>query len=227
MIRFILLVGVGLLPLAVAGSSGGEDDAGSSGNTSEQELAESMLLALSDFPVGWAEEADSEEEESSPTAKCEFGSEGRTGRANTGDFSDGSSASISQSLGIFESVSDVSSRLDQLRSGEVGDCFIGVIEDGGLDDEEITFSDASQSEISFPEIGDETVAVRIEVRYELVGETGFGSEGSIFIDLISVGVDRVGFTVQGSDVLSPYDVGELESYVRTAEARAREKLATQ
>jgi hypothetical protein len=209
--------------MAGACNSGGGDSGGGSEDTSEQTLAEAMLLTLADFPTGWAEEPDIKEE--SPFDECELKETGgRTGRAQTGDFSNNASASISQSLGVYKTPEDVSARLDQIKSGDWSDCLLEVIEDGGLDDDEVTFSSPSVSPISFPTIGDETVPIRLEIRYEQVGETGFGSEGSVFLDLISVRVDRVGFTITGNDVLSPYDAAELEAYARKAEARVRENL---
>ncbi|MEX2158412.1 MAG: DUF4352 domain-containing protein [Dehalococcoidia bacterium] len=217
-----LLTSVAFLSFACGGKSGDDPADAATGNSSEDELARSMLLTLSDFPTGWAEEPDDSEE--SPFDECDPGpAQGRTGHAETGDFSSDGTASISESLSTFSTADETRSALDQISSK--ADCFVAVVDDGKLDDDEATYSDASFSRLSFPEHGNRTEAYRISIHAKAKNETGFGSEGDIYVDLVNVTVDRVGFTVLASNVLSPFDSDDLDDYVSIAEARVSETLS--
>lgn len=221
----ILLAGaIGFGACAGGGGESSEDTPAESSPdaaANEDDLAQSLLLVLSDFPTGWAEEPDNDNE--SPFDECGYEtSEGRTGRAETGTFSDGGSSGISQTLATFETSSQVDAALDRLSSA--GDCFVRVVAEGKLDDEDAIYSDASFSPLSFPDHGDRSEAYRLSVHAEAKGETGFGSEADVYIDLVAVVVGRVGFTVSAVDILTPFDSDELDEYVSIAEARVRDEL---
>jgi hypothetical protein len=238
--RALALLAVPVLVFASIGCSGGSDS-GDSGGTDDSDassptdapidetaLAQAMLLVLEDFPTGWAEDkSDLQDDEESPFDECDTGPEippGRTGRAETGDFSDDSSSDISETVAVFADVESLSQEWDAVFSPSRADCFVGVVEDGKVNTDEVEYSDAAVSEVSFPSFGDRSYAQRVEMRYKLLGETGFGSEGSVFIDVVSVMVGRVVFSLEASDVLSPFDSDELTEYVRKAEAKVRREL---
>ncbi|MEX1254911.1 MAG: DUF4352 domain-containing protein [Dehalococcoidia bacterium] len=210
-------------------TSGGNDSAKTtpgddqtSEPSNEDQLAESMLLLLSDFPTGWAEEPESDED--SPFDDCTPDTPaGRMGRAATGSFSSGGSDSISQSLATFETPDQANAAEDDRSS--IGDCLVEVVEAGRLDDQEAAYSDASFSPLSFPAHGDRTDAYRLKVHVAARGETGFGSEADVYIDVVNVLIDRVGFAVQAQSVFSPFDSDELDGYVSLVESRVRERLA--
>ena len=242
-----LLVIVFLLTLVVAvacTSSGGDSDGGDDGAQStttsetaeatdapeqptstvdpnaEDDLARSLLLDVNDFPTGWAE-TPADEEEDNPFDECDEGpAAGRTGSAETGQFSSGGSEAISHDVGVFDTPENGSSALDRLPSR--ADCIVELINDGALDDDEAEYSDATFGNLSFPSLGDRTEARRLEFQVKAKGESGFGSEGTLYLDLIYVVEGRLAFFILAADVFSPFDISILESTVRNA----YEKLAS-
>jgi hypothetical protein len=222
-------VKLALFSLAVAFAvarcgGGGEEGAPDGAAADENALAQSMLLALSDFPTGWAEES-SDEDEESPFDQCDSEADGQTGRAETGEFSEGGNATVAESVVIFNTAARVSARLDNLLS--FGDCLVGVVASGKLDTDEISYSDASFGRVSFPQLGDRTEAFRLGVRFKQKGQTGFGSEGELYVDVVNVIVGRVGLSIQATDALTPYESSEVELYVGKALAKVRQRLPQQ
>ena len=212
--------GIALLVLMIlAGACGGGGDDSSNKepaeSEAENELAASLLLTVDDFPTGWAEDTSADEENAALEKECDTGpAPGRTGWAETGDFSKGGSSSISQQFAVFQSTDAAQDALHRIESR--GKCAVDVINDGKLDDSEFEFSDASFSRASFPAYGDASEAYRLEAHVKAKGETGLGSEGSFYIDLIAVVKGRFGFSIQAVDVFSPFESDILESTVETA-----------
>ena len=186
----------------------------------EDDLARSLLLDVNDFPTGWAE-TPADEEDDNPFDECNGDPpRGRTGTAETGNFSSGGSEVISQDAGVFDSPANVNSTLDQIQ--ERADCIVKVVNEGKLDDDEAEYTDAKFGSLSFPSFGDRTEALRLEFQVKAKGESGFGSEGTLYFDLIYVVEGRLAFFISAVDVFSPFDTAVLESTVR----KAYEKLAS-
>jgi hypothetical protein len=226
--RFLLgsLLAAAVSGIAVAcggGDGDGEATQTESALMNEDELAESMLLSVDDFPSGWSEAPVGEEEES-PFDKCDQGdSEGRTGRAETGDFSRGDQATVSQGVAIFQTAQQVEAPLD--RFSELGECLAGVVEDGELDNDEAAFSDATFGPLAIREFGDRTDAYRIKIHFKAKQQTGLGSEGDLFVDAVLVTNGRVGFTIRADDALTPFDTDELEDIVGKAQSKVEQVLS--
>ena len=211
-----------LLVVACGGGDNGDGSASDATTRNEDELARSMLLTVADFPSGWSEAPDDEEE--SPFDKCKPGDpEGRTGRAETGDFSRGGQPSVSEAVAIFETPEQVQSSLD--RFSELGDCLTRVVDDGDLDTDEAEYSDATFGELSFRQFGDRTDAYRLKIHVKSKQGTGLGSEGDLFLDVVSVMNGRVGFSFNATDAFSPFDTEELEDIVSKAHAKVEDLLA--
>lgn len=181
----------------------------------EDALAKSLLLTVDDFPVGWAEEAQSNSP--SPLDKCKPSAEGERGKSESGNFSNGGSSSVSETVGVYDTADHVSASLDQV--GALGDCVTKALDDGELDTDAATFSDASFSPLSFTAYGDRTSAYRFKFHVKAKGQTGIGSEGDAYLDLIYVLRGRVGFSIVATDVLSPFDTTELQQAVTKALAK--------
>jgi hypothetical protein len=144
--------------IATVGCGGGESGDNGEGGTApsetaaenEDELARSMLLTVDDFPSGWSE-VPSEDEEESPFDKCDPGDpEGRTGGAETGDFSRGGNASVSEQVAIFETPEQVATRLSALPG--LGACLTRVVDDGDLDNDAAEFFRRHVRSVRFPTV---------------------------------------------------------------------------
>ena len=212
-----------LVVLSISLACGGDDDSdGSSSDEDpafhvEDDLARSLLLTLDDFPSGWSE-MPADDEEEGPFDHCDEGpGEGRTGVAETGDFSRGDNATLSHQVGAFETPEDALSALD--RAERISDCVVEVVNGGGLDDRDAEYSDASFGPLSFPSFGDGTEAYRLQFRARARGESGLGSEGTLYFDFVYVAEGRLAFALQAFDLFSPFDTAMLESLASSAHDR--------
>ena len=144
----------------------------------EDDLARSLLLDVNDFPTGWAE-TPADEDDDSPFDDCDEGhAPGRTGVADTGDFSSGGSDVVSQEAAVFDTPENGNSVLDRIQGR--ADCVVEAINEGKLDDDEAEYTDAKFGSLSFPSFGDRTEALRLEFQVKAKGESGFGSEGTLY-----------------------------------------------
>ena len=212
-----LMLAVIALGIASCGGGGGNGNDGPSQTSdvpNEDALADSLLLEVSDFPSGWAEEPPADEGEEDPFEECTPDMPGRTGRAESGDFSRGGSATIAQSIVVYVGNAEISAALDQVPAN--AQCSIDLINDGDLDDSEFAYSDASLGSLSFPKVGDRTESYRLKVHVDVKGESGIGSEGDIFYDAVYVTVGRVGISIFAFDTFTPFSASELEEIVSVA-----------
>jgi hypothetical protein len=184
----------------------------------EDGLAASMLLTLADFPTGWSEDKDEEQDEE-PFDECEeLIAQGSTGRAESGSFSRADLPEVSHTVAVFQQAEQARAALAGIE--ELGNCFVKAINDGKLDDEEATYEDASFRRVSFPVYGDVTEAWRIQARIKLKDPI---TEATLYIDFISVVNGRVAFTIGVADVFTPMDAEELEGFVQKANAKVRQQ----
>ncbi|HLC40295.1 MAG TPA: hypothetical protein VJO34_01555 [Methylomirabilota bacterium] len=151
--------GIALLVLMIlAGACGGGGDDSKRNkepaeSEAENELAASLLLTVDDFPTGWAEDTSADEETTALEKECDTGpAPGRTGWAETGDFSMGGISTIAEGVAVFQLQDDARASLDRIESA--GKCRVDFINDGKLGDSKRVFSDASFSRASFPAYGD-------------------------------------------------------------------------
>jgi hypothetical protein len=184
----------------------------------ETDLARELLLRVSDFPAGWSEEAADDEE--SPLDECDLeDAPGKTGEAETGEFSDGSDFAITENVAVFESAQDVSMALGGIE--ELAQCFVQMINEGEADDDEIEASDASFSSLSFPAKGDESYAYRLKFHVKAKEQSGLGSEGDVFFDIVYARVGRVGIGIYAFETFTAPEPAEWEPFVDIAVERAR------
>ena len=144
----------------------------------QDDVARSILLTVDDFPSGWSEKPQSEESSFDECSEYDDRAAGLVGRAETGDFSRGGAAELTEWVGIFDTEDAARDALSV--DEEKARCLVDAINDGKLDDDEAEFSDASFSPLSFPDRGDAHVAYRFELRVQRKGESGFGSGGTIY-----------------------------------------------
>jgi hypothetical protein len=221
--RFLLCACVlGVLVLAACGGDGadsGDDEARTpspTGDLNEDEVAEAILLRVADFPSGWAEtpsaEDDGDELEGCPTLQD---SPDITGEAETGAFSRGGLASVSQRVAIF--VDNESARAGASVIEERAQCIVDFTNDGGLDDNEATYGDATLGHVSFSGGSFEyTLALRVSI-------TGTLREGDMqvatYFDLIYEVDGRVVSYLTAWETLTPFDTSLLERLSQTAADR--------
>jgi hypothetical protein len=214
-----LVVLVGML----VACGGGNDSDSDEGDGAEDDLAASMLLTVEDFPSGWSEDTSDDEDEDHPFDRCEAEGdpEGLTGRAESGDFSEGGAAEISEYVAVFATADQASDAVAAGFDDERKGCIVEVIETGELDEDDVQYTDASISDLSFPNKGDESFAVRMEIHAETDEDD---IEADVFLDVVYVSYDRVVFRIFAADVLSPFNIDELEGVVDDALAKVRAQI---
>jgi hypothetical protein len=210
------------MAVALLAACGGDDDDGGGdddgGSTAENALAEDLLLTLDDFADDWTEMPDEDEDTPNPLDECDPGTpEGRTGEAESGEFSDGS-VTFQQSVGVFESADDAVAALERVPG--MGDCMVGIVNDGGLDDDEATYSDARFEEVDAPNIGDASSAYTLEMEVTVPGESDEEEQsGTIYFDLVFLTEGRFATNVQSVSVLFPTDESLLQEVTEAAHAK--------
>ncbi len=226
------LMFAGLLAL-LAACGGGDDDSDSADNgapqkkspaaaRNEDEFARSMLLTVSDFPTGWTETPD-DDDEPSPFDKClpDAFKEGRTGRAESGTFSRGSSdADIGHVIEVYQDSAQAQKAISTVP--ETVKCMVAAINDGKLNDKEAEFSKAELGVMSFPKLGDRTEAFSVKFRAKAKGQSGPFSEANGYISFVFVSNGRVAYSVSATDVITAPDADLLETQVKKANAKIRQ-----
>ena len=104
------VIGCAGLLFAFCGSDSASDDE----PLPEDELAASMLLTISDFPTGWSETPEGDDDDDSAFEACP-NYEMQVGRARTGDFGRGGPSELSHSIGVFESEAAAVEAQDEAR----------------------------------------------------------------------------------------------------------------
>lgn len=191
----------------------------------ETRVAQAMLLTVNDFPTGWAE---TPSDSSTPSAldRCDPGdSPGLTGKAETGDFSSGGAATISENVALFATAQDAAASLARFTT--LADCLVTVINKGNLDDSSAAYSAATYGPVSFPQSGDETHAYRVTFHVKVKGQAGFGSEGDAYFDVVYVRLGRANLSLETSDIFSPFDTDQLQQFTATALTRVQQHLPAQ
>jgi hypothetical protein len=207
--------GGGTQPTASGATATSSSTSAPTDTPNEDALAKSLLLTVNDFPAGWAEEAKSSSP--SPLDKCKPSAEGERGKSESGDFSNGGSSSVSETVGVYDTAGHVAASLDLVAA--LGDCITKAFNIGELDTDKASYSDASFSPLSFTTYGDRTVAYRFKFHVQVKGQTGIGSQGDAYLDVIYVLQGRVGFSVVATDVFSPFDTTQLQQTVTKASAK--------
>ena len=176
----------------------------------ESDLARSMLLTVQDFPTGWTEDPATTDDDPTPFDRCDSGpAPGRTGAAQSGDFTRGGIAEVTHYTGVFVSTEAMPSQRDRVMM--LGGCFVDVLNSGDLDDDGVRYTDARLGEVSFPNLGDETIAYRLSFK---------ASDGSqsfdFYIDIVVTRQGRYVSQLVALDGLSPFPSFQLEELARKA-----------
>jgi hypothetical protein len=184
---------------------------------SEDALARSMLLVIRDLPVGWAEIP--------PTPRswgaCDPLLDGTvTGKAESGAFTRGGSStgSVTERVVIHAKADDVTADYDDLATQL--DCLTENVNAGKFDEPRVTYSAASAVPLSFPALGDRSVAYRVKIHVKAKGQPGGDSDG--FLDVVYVSMGRVGLRLDATDTSFPFDSPTLRRIAEKAVAKLRQ-----
>lgn len=183
----------------------------------ETAFAKSMLLTVNDFPSGWTETPSTTSEDDPLTKQCNPKPATRTGRAESGDFAENEGApSISETVLVFTNASAAMTELNKI--SDVVSCGVKAFNDGKLDSNGITFSDAASKNLSFDAPGDKSYAFQIDV-------TGTTSQGQATVHIVAVYavVGRVGYSLTAQTTDQPYGVSDLEAYAKKAADKLKQK----
>jgi hypothetical protein len=190
----------------------------------EDDLAESMLLTIEDFPPGWVhkpydDSQDAQAPDPNPLEPCSDDSfAGQTGSAIGGEFSDENTTllSVNPSVYVFESAESAQSAADTIVSN--AQCFADVIGDGLDIDETFAFGRTYVEPLSAEAFG-ATAAIRLVETQIYKDERPPDSDVLVF-DVVIVVEGRVLVEVDGFQRHSPIDQALLQLYLNMA----REKI---
>jgi hypothetical protein len=194
--------------------------------TAENDFAESMLLTLGDFPLGWVHEPDAGEDPlvsaPNPLEACiDKSFPGQTGSAIGGEFSDEDRTrlSINPSVYVFDSAANARSAAATIVSSV--QCDADVIGDGLDVDERFAFGRTYTEPLVAEPFG-ATAAIRLLETQIYKNQQPPRSDVLVF-DIVIIVDGRVLTEVDGFQRHSPIDQSLLQRYVHTAQEKIRQE----
>ena len=183
----------------------------------DQELADSAVLTLDDMPSGWEvspedENADEQQDELNQAfADCldidvsEIDSDNPSAESAFGNTDD---EEITSDVEVADSAGEVKEYLDRFRHPDGQQCYRDVISDAFAksmlaEGEDLELGDITFNEVSFEDLGDDSIAFRLTVP---VSSQGF--EVELFVDVVAVAEGRVGVTTTFQSLFTPFDPEE-------------------
>lgn len=214
---------------AVAGSCGNDGtDTRPSERESEAGVAQTMLLALSDFPQGWVhrpwdQEAIDDFRSGSAWEHCyeERTLSGETDRAYGGEYSDENTTlfSINPAVFVFDSNANAESAVDSLIAEF--QCFAQVVGEGLEVDEQFAFGE-TRVEILPADMYEATSAIR--VTNTQIYKTRMPADTDLLVfDVVYIADGRVVSEVTGFQRHTPIDRQLLSEYVEKARLKIRQE----
>ena len=220
MLRLIAAAAASILVALILAACSSSDDGGGDeidrDSLPENALAESLLLTIQDFPTGFSERPTASDSENECRNDLPAGI---TGFAETVFFF-GSFVSVSNEVIVFATESDLADRVHALAS-EL-DCTVDLINDGGFDTDDFGYREASWGALSFPDFGDQTDAVRVELLAKDKNSYSVLSETSLVIDRVAVTYGRIGINV----IATGGPPSPLSTFLEDIVEKAVSKLAT-
>jgi len=194
--------------------------------TKDDALAESMLLAASDFPNGWVHEpTDSSYDPQAPfpgapdaMKKCFTGAfPGQTGRAIGGEWSNSRTTmlSINPSVYVFDNPEDAQRAAQQTMTN--AQCMADSIGDGLDVDATFSYGKSYTTQLAANEFG-ATLAIRFFNTQVHKDQSPERSDVLVF-DIVVTVRGRILYQVEGFQRYAPIDQALLGQYVRKAQAK--------
>ncbi|WP_162941790.1 hypothetical protein [Desertimonas flava] len=188
----------------------------------DQAAAETMVLTLADFPPGWestpVEESEPDDRLDEQLAECLGVDVSELAPSNpdaqSPDFASSTGEVVSSTVAFAPTVADATAALAVRRQEGATECYAAAIrmllvenlanpDDGEELPDDVDIGEPTVNEMSFEALGDETLAVRITVPFEVDGLSA-----DYYFDVVNVRVGRVGVTTGFQSVLTPFDIDE-------------------
>lgn len=227
---------------AACADESGDDvaDAGAAGDPrSEAERqadaddAAAMLLTIDDFPPGWEEGPPDEDDESNDDIQADLADclgidpdeiDPDNPDAASPTFESSDDERVGVRVAFTPSSDAASDTVDVLADDDAPACYgdavrsaiaEGLATEGAPDG--VEFGDPTFERLSFPSLGDESVAFRATVPF-----SARGVDVELYIDYTVVRVGRIGITATFQSLFSPFDENEAAELVQTVVDRAPE-----
>jgi hypothetical protein len=234
--RWIPLLTVLLLAVAGVTSCGGDDDSGSgddqdesstkAADANDQELADRIVLKLSDFPSGWTEDdsTDEDDDDEDPLADC-LGEESdeltdaETAEAESPDFSRGEATTASSLVSLLKTEPDAERGMELIRSEKLKQCLNEAMDKElrtQTGEEGVEIGEVSLKNSSFPNVADETAALQMQVPITVQGSTV-----SFYADIVFFREGRIVAGLMVADVGQPFPSAEAEALARKLAGRMK------
>ena len=226
--RALLVVALVLLG-ACSDSDDSDDDAGreettttdSEGNTGDPEhqaIADAAVLTLDDMPTGWEaappedeEQQEAEEDDADQAmADClDIDVSELQGDSPTADsrFVNSDDEQVSSEVTVAASETEVQAGIDRIRDEAGQSCFLEVIQyiaqDSFASDGDIEVGEATFNELSFEDLGDDSIAFRLTVPI-----SSQGIDVDLYVDYVLVRKGRAGVQTSFHTVFTPFDAAQ-------------------
>jgi hypothetical protein len=248
--RFRLVVAAVCAGILFAGCSSGNKPSGLSASTSaktsasndprsrterdnDTKLAEGVLLRLADFPAGWQADTTKNDTSDDDTGAKVDACLGRTTRrdnpkAESPNFISSNGDTVSERIAVLSSVDAAQAEIDIQRQPNAPGCYQAamksvaekVLADNKDEMKGAKIGDVSVNELSFAKVGDDRIAFRVTVPI-----ASKEVNVSLYFDVVSVRVGRIGVSMFFQSTLSPFDVDEAETLVTSALAKVSQNAA--
>jgi hypothetical protein len=187
-----------------------------------KEIANSMLLRLSDLPTGWRAQP---HEESAGCAGIDKLTERYDvlAKADSKDFARGDTTEASSSAGLFRDERTARDALNYLEASIQSKKFRECLDDFLREqaDEDVTFGDVQVGQVSFPTLGDRSSAWEVVIPAKTQGFSFTAYAEAVYMTKSSALA-----VVLFSDVGTPFDEEMRERLARIVEERMGEAVAT-
>ncbi|MDZ7677062.1 MAG: hypothetical protein U5K29_00760 [Acidimicrobiales bacterium] len=211
-------------PDEVDSSESGPAERDDSDVEADRQIAERAVLRLDDFPPGWQEQVQQDEDDEAlqaGIAECAgYDFEELYGggeRAASPTFVSSQDEEITSSVTVFPTEEAASRRYDAKTAPAtidcVGDAMRSVLRLEGAG-EGIEVLNVEINRLSTSALGDQTYGFRVTLELRAQGMTL-----PVYLDVVGVRVGRVGASVTAMSTFSPYFTSDLEGYVETVVSR--------
>lgn len=202
-----------------AGSGPGDDPRTEAERQADVDTAGTILLTLGDFPAGWEEEpAESDEDDQAlqdDMAECLDVDPALLAdddpQAKSPSFVAPSEEEVSAEVTLTASAEDTTRTLDLMKDDATPGCYADAVKaamaqstlEGGQATAGVEFGEPTFNPVSFPGMGDDSVAMRLTVPL-----SAQGVDVDVHVDVVMVRVGRVGISGTFLSTFSPFDSTE-------------------
>lgn len=195
----------------------------------DQEIVDDAVLTIDDMPPGWQAEAPDDDDDDDESGDQELAdcmridveelNDDDNVSAESDEFTSPDDAQISSEVSLAADEESSTKSFELAGRPEFRDCMAAELEEELADDDEVEVGDITIDEVSFEQLGDETVAFRVNLPMSLQGMNFNAS-----MDFVMVRVGRGSVLLSGLGIGSPLDSDELAGYAEICVERLRTGL---